>query len=69
MRKSTKNKEIEKLKNQVKKLKEEKNSFNTLKNHLRGDLQRPKQNKTSTTTSLKKKKQRKTGWTKKHSTY
>ena len=69
MRKSTKDKEIEKLKNQVKKLKEEKKVFQRAQKSLEGRLATAKAKQDKYHNGLKKKKQRKTDWTQKHSTY
>ena len=67
MRKSTKDKEIEKLKNQVKKLKEEKKVLRHAQKSLEGRLATAKAKQDKYHNELKKK-QRKTDWTKKHST-
>ena len=67
MKKSTKDKEIEKLKNQVKKLKEEKKALQNSQKSLAGRLATARAKQDRYHDELKKKR-RKTDWTKKHST-
>ena len=63
MKKTTKDKEIEKLKKQVEKLKSEKESLKRDKRSLKGKLDTAKAKADKYHDALKKKRHRKMGWT------
>lgn len=63
MKKTTKDKEIEKLKKQVEKLKSEKDSLKRDKRSLRGKLATAQAKADKYHDALKKKRHRKMGWT------
>ena len=63
MKKTTKDKEIEKLKKQVEKLKSEKESLKRDKRSLRGKLTTAQAKADKYHDALKKKRHRKMGWT------
>lgn len=63
MKKTTKDKEIEKLKKQVEKLKSEKESLKRDKRSLRGKLATAQAKADKYHDALKKKRHRKMGWT------
>ena len=68
MKNSTNNREIERLKNQIKKLKEEKKALQRSQKSLIGKLATSRAKQDRYHNELKKKR-RKTDWTKKHSIY